>query len=197
MVRAGMGWFQTTRSSKDLGLCTTPHLVPANRDTVEIIIVEVENASTVPWHLPPMRHPFLVALQTTCRDHRQVTSMFNETAIHKHGVIVKARIQHDEHGHRPNKVSYGVLGCQDTGTAPKAIWSNIHQFIGEGGSLDNPEVVYKNLPHEKISTGDPKDGVESIGAFRFAPVKLAKGEKRSFVIIRAITENRTEFLTNG
>jgi cellobiose phosphorylase len=191
-LEAGFGWFKTVRTNDQLGLeATATAYVPATDDMVEIMMVAVKNiGSKSTEFIPTSVSPIFGRTADNVRDHRQVTSMFNECTIHKHGIIVKARIHHDERGHKPNKMNYAVLACTDKGAAPKDIWSNLKEFIGEGGSLDNPESVVRNLPPPEHGI---KEGVEMISATRFAKTSLKPGETRSFIVIRGISEDRKKF----
>jgi len=193
-VEAGLGWFKNIRTAKKLDLeATVTAYVPASDDMVEIMLVEIKNTGKKSvTFTPTSAFPIFGRTAENVRDHRQVTSMFAECALHKHGVIVKPRIHHDERGHTPNNTNYAVFACADNGAAPKEIWSNMKEFIGEGGSLDNPETVWKNLPSPEKSI---KDGVEMISACRFNATTLKRHESRAFIIIGAIAEDRKKFDT--
>ncbi len=195
-IEAGIGWFKTIRKNKKMNLsASTTVFVPSAPDMVEVMLVEIENTGkdAVTFVATPAS-PIFGRSADNVRDHRQVTSMFSEIDVVTHGVIVKGRIHHDEHGHRPNKTSYTTLAFGQNGEAPNEIWSNERVFIGDGGTLDNPEAVALNLTAPKV--GDYiKDGVEAIAAMRFSPITLGAGEKRAFVILRCIAEDRTLFDT--
>jgi cellobiose phosphorylase len=194
VVEGGFGWFRTIRTNKDLGLkATTTVFVPSAPDMVEIMVVDIENITRKDIKATCLpASPIFGRSADNARDHRQVTSMFNEVDLHKHGVIVKARIHHDEKGHRPNKTNFGIFVCNEKGDAPKEIWSNMKTFVGEGGSLDNPEAVFRALPAPQPGKY-VKSGVESVCAARFAPVVIKPGKTSSYVMVRAISDDRNDF----
>ncbi len=187
-VRAGLGYFSVRRTHRALGLAAQSTLyVPANNDSVEVMIVEIENiGKKVVRFTACSASPIFGRGALNLRDHRQVTSMFNETERHKFGVILKPKIIHDEKGHRACLTRYATLAWDEKGRPPTKIWNNQLEFMGEGGSLDNPESVFKN------NSGSPQtvqQGVEAIAAMRFAQTTLRPGAKKSFIIIRGITDN--------
>lgn len=190
-VEAGLGWFQTTRKSKSLEARTTA-FVPASDEMVEIMLVEIENTGTKPVKITcAAASPIFGRSADNVRDHRQVTSMFNEVTIGKYGVTVKPRIHHDEHGHRPSNMHYAIMACTERGSAPTDIWSNMKSFIGEGGTLDNPEAVFKNLKAPKPSAVTT-NGVESVCAAKFSAVTLGPKKTVSYIVVRAISEDTKE-----
>ncbi len=195
-VHAGIGWFSTIRTNRKMGLCAEATVfVPSNNDMVEVMQVTITNTGKKPvTFVPTSASPIFGRSADNIRDHRQVTSMFNEIEIAPFGVITKARILHDEHGHRPNTTQYATFACSEKGEQPKEIWSNQKEFIGEGGSLDNPESVARNLKAPKIGTF-LKDGVETIAGLRFAKATLVPGASKSYIIIRSISDDRDYFDT--
>lgn len=189
-VDAQPGLFNLTRSNKDLKISTTLRVfIPSTHDKVELIIIEVENQDTkaktldVTYSIPLFgRHA------DNFRDHRQVTTMFQRVFKESHGVRIKANIVHDEHGHSPNHTSYMALGTDADGKGPEHIWLKMNDFIGEGGSLDNPEAVFKHLNAPIYHYGEA-DGTEAIGAFRFAKTTIQGHSKTSFIIIQGISDD--------
>ncbi len=69
------------------------------------------------------------------------------------------------------------------------MFPTVEEFIGKGGTLDWPETVVENSIPEHDKTYR-KDGMECIGAMRFAKVRLAPGEKKEYIICAGITEKR-------
>jgi len=193
VVEAGIGWFAATRTNKNLGLkVKATAFVPASEEFVEVVMMEVENyARKRVTFVPTYATPIFGRSADNLRDHRHVTTMFSEIGYHKHGVVVKARIHHDETGHTPNPTSYVGLGFSEKGAAPKHIWAYMRDFVGEGGSMLNPEAVFKGRA-APVSSPDREGGEEAVFAARFSPVTLAKGRKARFVILHCITDNRRD-----
>jgi cellobiose phosphorylase len=190
VLTAGIGWFSVARSHKKLKLkATVMSFVPASADMVELMKVTLENTGRKCVRLTPtFAMPLFGRSADNLRDHRTVTTMFNHVAVQRHGVILKPSIHHDERGHTPNATHYAVLGATGGGAAPKEIWANMRDFLGEGGQLDNPEAVFQNRPAPKKSLKDLQ-GQEVVGAMRFAPVTLAPGQSASYLIILGITDD--------
>lgn len=188
-VRAGVGHFTVERTNRKLGLkATCTVFVPAADDKVEVMKVTIENVGRKPVRFTPTAAvPIFGRLADNLRDHRQVTTMFNTVEARKYGVVVKPSIVHDETGHRPNETMYAVLGFTGRGAAPKHIWSNFREFCGEGGTLDNPEAVFRGTPAPKLST-DERSGREAVGAMRFSPATLRPGKSASYVVLSGITD---------
>ncbi len=188
------GCFTLRRKHRKWSLqAETKVFVPSNGDQVEIMLVKITNESDrnirmIPFFANPIfaRHP------DHFRDHRQVTTMFQEVWVDTHGVRVKPRMVHDEHGHRHNDMQYLIYGFDPEGEAPNAFYPYMLDFIGEGGSLDNPETVYRNLPPQWESKGLPH-GKEAIGAFRFDEVELTPGESKTWVILHGISDQEADF----
>lgn len=97
--------------------------------------------------------------------------------MEENGIVVKPTIHHDERGHEPNDTSYFVYGSDESGQAAVEMFPTVEEFIGKGGTLDWPETVVENSIPEHDKTYR-KDGMECIGAMRFAKVRLAPGRKK-------------------
>ena len=122
------------------------------------------------------------------RDHRHVTSLLHRIRTVRHGVVVRPTLTFDERGHRPNTVTYAVLGAEGDGTPPVSFFPAVEDFIGEGGNLEWPAAVVR--PETAgVCAGTTVDGYEAIGALRFADVTLAPGESRAYVLILAVLAN--------
>ena len=48
-------------------------------------------------------------------------------------------------------LNYAVLAFDENGTKPEKIWVRLKDFIGQSGTLDNPEAIYKDLTPPKIN----------------------------------------------
>ncbi|MCF8233883.1 MAG: hypothetical protein K9G67_02490 [Bacteroidales bacterium] len=192
-IEGRIGAFISRRRNKALGIESEIKVfVPDSDDYVELMKVTIKNISDnvlnfTPYSATPIfgRHP------DNFRDHRQVTTMFQKVIVEKHGVRVKPSIVHDENGHSINNVHYAVLGFDEHGESPSEVWPVMSDFIGEGGSLDNPEAVSREMQAPYYSTGQT-DGKEAIGAIGYRAQSLMKGEVRSYIIIHGITENAND-----
>jgi cellobiose phosphorylase len=196
-LEAGIGWFKLERQNSELGLkATSTEFVPSSPDFVEIILTEIENIGNKDITFKgTIATPLFGRSTENLRDHKHVTTLFQKIWLDKFGVRIKGNIVHDERGgHIPNLTYYGVYGCTGDGVMPTHMWGSMIDFIGEGGSLDNPEAIYKNLIPPIRPEGD-MDGEEAIGALQFYPVTLKPGEKKSFITLHLISENPDDFKT--
>ena len=196
VLEAGVGHFTVTRTHQKLGLkATVTCFVPSVPQYVELMKVRIENISRKPMRLTATAAtPMHARPADNLRDHHNVTSMFGRVEVTPHGVIVHPVIYHEETGHRINHSHFAVLGFGPKGQAPAEIWSALGDFIGEGGNLESPEAVYRELKAPRHSSAD-RQGREAIGAMRFAPVTLRPGQAISFVVIHGIAYDRKEIDT--
>lgn len=192
-VTGKFGAFTTKRLYKSVGLETEMIVfVPETDDFVEIIKIKVNNSSdkkitfTGTYSIPVFGRS-----ADNFRDHRQVTTMFQENYLEKHGIRIKPKIEHDEKGHSVNNTNFIVLGFDKYGNAPKDIWIRLLDFIGMGGSLDNPQAVFENLKAPVLSQSE-MNASEAIAAFRFEEVKLEPNESAEFIIVHGITDNEAD-----
>jgi cellobiose phosphorylase len=190
LVEGRFGSFMLRRINRSLSLKSEVTVfVPSGHDPVEIMLVEIENMDETPVTIVPTSCvPIFGRHADNIRDHRQVTTMFQYTRLLRFGVRVTPTIIHDERGHSVNNTHYVALGFTQEGKPPSEIWGSLREFLGEGGSLDNPEAVYHTLPAPPIKD-NIIGGREAVGAFRFAEVTLRAGEKRTYVLLQGITEN--------
>jgi cellobiose phosphorylase len=189
-VEGKIGAFISRRKSEDLGIeAEISVFVPNTDDHVELMKVSITNKTKKALTYTATAATALFGRHAdNFRDHRQVTTMFQKTFIEKNGVRIKPLIVHDEHGHGVNKVQYAVLGFEEDGSQPDHIWPLLKDFIGEGGSLDNPEVIYHDLDPPVYAKGE-YDGQEAIGALQFREKILQAGETASYIILHGITED--------
>ncbi len=166
--------------------------VPNTADKVELWKVTIsnhgeENVSFTPFLAIPLfgRHA------DNLRDHRQVTSMFQVVKRNEYGVSLKPTIVHDESGHRVNETSYFAYGYTANGTKPDRIWTRMQDFIGEGGSLNNPKAVFHNEREPELSETD-RNGVDSVAAMSFSTSLLKPGEEVQLIMIIGITDHDDE-----
>jgi cellobiose phosphorylase len=196
-LEAGFLWHKVTRDGPQVGLrAEITNFVPAGGDQVELMKVTLTNVTGRPLAITPTAAiPLYGRSADNLRDHRHVTSLLHRISTHTHGVLVRPTLSFDERGHRPNSVTYGVLGFEADGTPPVGFFPIVEEFIGEGGSLEWPEVVVKSLPARfpagqapRPGSGQACEGFEAIGALRFADSVLEPGEARSYVVVMAVME---------
>ncbi|MFO7617536.1 MAG: hypothetical protein R6V75_09815, partial [Bacteroidales bacterium] len=163
-------------------------IVPAGPDRVELWQVKLINRGEVPLRITPFAAlPLFGRSADNLRDHRQVTTMFQKGWRNPFGVRIKPNIIHDETGHKVNKTSYFVYGCDERGNKPERIWSRMQDFIGEGGTLANPEAVWKNLPEPEVTEAQ-RNGRETVAALGFAEISLEPGSESTYLVVVGITE---------
>jgi cellobiose phosphorylase len=190
VVSAGIGYYGVSRTSKALKLkATVTSFVPADDEMVELMHVRVENVGRKDVRFTPtFATPIFGRTADNLRDHRTVTTMFSRIWLLNNGVRLSPTIHHDERGHTPNSTSYFVLGATGKGAAPRQIWGNMRDFCGEGGTMDAPEAVFKNISPPKKAES-LLSGREGVGAVRFAPVTLKPGQSAGFVFMFGISDN--------
>ncbi|MGQ9839347.1 MAG: GH36-type glycosyl hydrolase domain-containing protein [Anaerolineae bacterium] len=185
-LEAGLLWHKVTRRNARLGLAAEiTNFVPAGDDQLELMQVTLTNIGPAPLTLTPTAAiPIYGRSADNLRDHRHVTSLLHRIRTVRHGVVVQPTLTFDERGHRPNTVTYAVLGAAGDGAAPTAFFPVVEDFIGEGGNLEWPQAVLApDVPG--LPAGAAVDGYEAIGALRFADVTLAPGEARTYVLVLA------------
>lgn len=189
-ISAKIGSFTTKRRQELTGLETEiTTVIPEGNDFIELLKIRVENTGSKTRKINPYYAlPLYGRSADNFRDHRQVTTMFQESFIEKHGVRIKPRIKHDESCHSVNHTSYIVLGFDENGTCPDKIWARLKDFIGQSGSLDNPEAIYKNLT-PPVLTDMELHGTEAVAAVKFSEKSLLAGEVVEYVVIHGITDN--------
>ena len=185
-----IGAFTTRRESALLGIeARVTVFVPETDDYVELMKVTIKNTSDRPFTIiPASATPIFGRHADNFRDHRQVTTMFQKVFVEDHGVLVKPTIVHDEHGHSVNSVLYAVLGFESDGSKPQGIWPAMADFIGEGGTMDNPEALFTKAKAPEIQEGEAH-GKEAIGAMRYRERTLEPGQSAEYVILHGITES--------
>ncbi|MFC1508119.1 GH36-type glycosyl hydrolase domain-containing protein [Candidatus Omnitrophota bacterium] len=187
-----MLWHKTIRINKRLGIkAEFTNFIPVTDDPVEIMSIEIKNISKKTLTVfPTAAIPIYGRSADRLRDHRHVSSLLNRVKIHKNGIIVTPTMSFDERGHNINSTSYFVLGYDDRGNAPIGCFPTLLEFSGEGGNLDRPEAILKNLlPKKKPDL--TRDGKETIGAIKFKGIKLAPGRSKKYFIVMGITKKES------
>ena len=188
-LTAGFMWQTLKRSSKIHKLATTVTSFIPEADNVEIMYVTVENQSEVTQELTACAAlPIYGRSADNIRDHRNVTSMLHRIDTDEKGVFVCPSMSFDEKGHRPNKQIYYVMGCTGDGGMPESFYPTVEDFLGEGGTFTRPRAVYE--PSPGVPAFSHAAGKEAMGAFRFAPVFLAPGEKADYIVLLGTEDSR-------
>lgn len=194
-IKGQFGAFETLRINETLGFeVKITVFVPETDDFLELLKISVKNISQkLQTFSGTYAIPIFGRSADNFRDHRQVTTMFQENFLEKNGVRIKPKIVHDEKGHSVNKTNYIVLGFDNQGKAPDDIWIRLHDFIGQGGSLDNPKAVFDNSKPPVLSA-QQANASEAIAALRFNNITLESEQITEFVIVQGITDNSNDIL---
>jgi cellobiose phosphorylase len=189
-LKASIGAFTTIRKQSETSLETSiTTFIPEGKDFVEVLKISVCNTGeTAQTFDPYYALPLFGRSADNVRDHRQVTTMFQENFIEEYGVRVKPKIVHDENSHTVNQTNYVTLGFDGDAQKPESIWIRLQDFIGESGSLDNPEAIYKNLTPPKLTEAE-LHGKEAIAGFKFKEITLQPGKKAEYIIVHGITDD--------
>jgi cellobiose phosphorylase len=192
-LEAGFLWHKITRESERVGLrAEITHFLPPSGDQVELMQVTLTNVADRPLTLTPTAAmPIYGRSADNLRDHRHVTSLLHRIHTHTCGVLVHPTLSFDERGHKPNTVTYGVLGFEADGAPPAGFFPVLEEFIGEGGNLEWPEAVVKSQT-PGYPAGRSLAGFEAMGALRFKEAVLAPGESRSYVVVMAVLETEVD-----
>ncbi|HLD83059.1 MAG TPA: cellobiose phosphorylase, partial [Candidatus Omnitrophota bacterium] len=189
-LEAGLLWHKISRENKNIGLkAEVLSFVPASNEPIEIMQVTLTNVSSRKINfVPTAAIPIYGRAANNLRDHRQVTSLLQRITLHKFGLIVKPTLVFDESGHKPNKTIYFVLGCDQNTNPPEYLYPTQEMFCGEGGDLEAPEVILKNLLPDKRHI----QGKEAMGALRFKSITLRPQEEHSYIILMGIVKDKRQ-----
>ncbi|MFH1854103.1 MAG: cellobiose phosphorylase [Candidatus Omnitrophota bacterium] len=192
LVEAGMLWHKSIRVNKKIGLkAEFTNFVPVTNEPVEIMTVELTNISGKALTITPTAAiPIYGRSADRLRDHRHVSSLLNRIKLNKYGVIVIPTMSFDERGHKINSTSYFVLGYDNMGRPPLGSFPTLLEYSGEGGNLDKPESVLKDIRPGK-TPGFTREGKETIGALRFKTVKLRPCKSVKYSVLMGITKKES------
>jgi cellobiose phosphorylase len=192
-LEAGLLWHRVTRSSPLLGLrARITSFVPASDDAVELMLVALTNVADRPLSVTPTAAiPIYGRSADNLRDHRHVTSLLHRIFTRRYGVLVRPTLSFDERGHRPNSVTYAVLGAEGDGTPPASFTPVLEAFVGEGGTLDWPKGVVAP-DSQRCTAGEAMAGYEAMGGLHFRTITLDPGETRAYVLILAIIDEHQD-----
>jgi len=193
IVEAGFLWHKVIKTNKKLGVkVEIINFIPVQDEAVELMSIEVTNISKKKWKITPtLAVPIYGRSADNLRDHRHVTSLLNRIRLSKYGVIVTPAMSFDERGHKENKLSYFVFGCEGSSDSPRGFFPTVMEFLGEGGSLEKPKAVLENISPDK-KPDIIRQGKETIGAIRFKTLSLNPGKSISYVAAMGITEGLPE-----
>ena len=192
VLTAGPMWQQIERREAACGVCSRiTSFVPASAYAVEIMRVELINENRGPITLTPTAAvPLYGRSADNLRDHRHVTSLLHRARTTEKGVLVTPTLSFDERGHQRNHITYYVCGMEQDGAAPAGFMPVVEDYIGEGGSFEQPESVFRHLPYD--AAGKCYDGYEIVGALRFSEVTLQPQESRSYTIFIGLADEREQ-----
>lgn len=192
LVEAGMLWHKSIRINKKIGLkAEFTNFVPVTNEPVEVMTVELTNISGKALKITPtVAIPIYGRSADRLRDHRHVSSLLNRIRLNKYGVTVIPTMSFDERGHKINSTSYFVLGYDSLGKPPIGSFPTLLEYSGEGGNLDKPESVLKNIRPGKTPEFS-REGKEAIGALRFKTVNLKPCKSVRYTVLMGITKKET------
>jgi cellobiose phosphorylase len=203
MLEAGVMWHKVTRTSKKYQITSEIiSFVPKSSDTVEIMLVNLKNCGNQPLLVTPTSAiPLYGRSADNVRDHRNVTSMLHRVETTESGIVLNPTLTFDERGHRKNTVFYGVFGSEGDGAQPVGFLPVVEDFIGEGGSFENPKAII-NADCQPVPAGTCINGYEALGGIRFKEASIAPGEEQSYVIVmgygtskESLEQTAAKFLT--
>ena len=182
-LEAGFLWHKLIRENKKIGIkAEIINFVPVTKDKLELMAVTIKNTGDSQKQITPTAAiPIFGRSADNLRDHRHVTSLLHRIYTIESGIEVQPTLSFDERGHKENKVTYGVVAWDDAGSKPLGSFPLVEDFIGEGGSLEWPEVIVKNKD-SFIYEGSFIEGYEAIGALRFKDEILKPGEEKTYII---------------
>ena len=175
LLEAGVMYHKLTRESAKYNLKSEITSFVTIDENVEIMSVRITNigADKVTF-TPTAAIPIYGRSADNIRDHRHVTSLLHRIKTTEYGVEVKPTLSFDERGHQINHMTYYVYGMDGQGTAPAEFYPVTEDYIGEGGNFEMPLSILQKLPG--VKAGYTADGLEAVGALRFADKTLASGE---------------------
>ena len=166
---------------------------PVTDDKIEILRFKITNLSEKPVSfVPTSGFPVYGRSAENLRDHNHWTSLSHRIELNEYGIQVKPEMHHDEGGHRPNYTSYFVLAVGGDGQKPVGQFPIVNEFIGDS-SFEWPEAVVKNIPPYQVPP-QKRDGMEAVGAIRFATQTLGAGETCEFIVVEGATEDKATIL---
>ena len=189
-LEAGFMNHQITRVS-NFGLTSELiSFVPSSDERVEITGITLTNHSDSPMEISVFSAiPIYGRSADNIRDHRHVTSLLNRIETTTHGITVNPTMTFDERGHQANQLVYGAFGGSNH-EIPLGFIPTVEEFIGEGGSLENPRFLDDSLalhgPNESF------EGYEALGGIAFQEKTLIPGQSVFYSFILGYGESGEE-----
>ncbi|WP_312652815.1 GH36-type glycosyl hydrolase domain-containing protein [Proteiniclasticum sp.] len=190
-LEAGFMYHKLTRVSK-LGLTSEiMSFVPSSGEMVEITGITLKNTTEKPMTIELVSAiPVFGRSADNIRDHRHVTSLLNRIETTEYGVTVKPTMSFDERGHHQNTQVYGVFGGRED-EKPRGFIPTVEEFIGEGGSLENPGIL-GDQSMTLLGAGETAEGYEALGGIVFNVRILKPGESIFYTFILGYGENKED-----
>lgn len=200
-LTAGIMWHKVERESEEMGLKSAiTTFVPQSEDKVELTKFEITNTTDEPLEITStVAIPLYARSASNIRDHRHVTSLLHRTYTVKNGIMIYPTLTFDERGHNKNTVFYGALAKEEENgemVSPISFCPVSEEFIGHGGSFENPYMIMKNAPLP-YKAGEQVDGFETIAAIRFRDVVLAPGETKTYIVALGYGESEADITEIG
>ncbi|EKD27638.1 MAG: hypothetical protein ACD_79C00650G0015, partial [uncultured bacterium] len=185
-VMAAPGYFSVLRENKTLKLSSKIEVfVPSSGEPVEVSIVTITNKGNEQVKFTPISAtPMYCRSADNLRDHRQVTHLLSRVAKFSNGIQVTPVMSFDERGHKKGTITYTAYGFSQAGKPLAGIVADHETFIGEGGNLEAPELIYSKV--EFKDTLECLDGRQVVGALKYDETVLNPNESASFVVVLGI-----------
>ena len=192
-LEAGIMWQKTRRTSKRYGITSEIiSFVPYTGETVELMVVTLINSGEEPITLTPTAAiPLYGRSADNVRDHRNVTSLLHRAKTTKTGVVLNPTLTFDERGHQINTIVYGVFGVAEEGEVPSGFYPTVEDFIGEGGSFENPKAI-SDRSIQLLQEGAKIDGHEVLGGIQFDMLTLQPKEEKTYIIVMGYGSSEEE-----
>lgn len=156
--------------------------VPFDKVKVELMKITLKNISKKTMQIQPIAAiPIYARSADNIRDHRHVTALLHRIETKENGILVHPTLTFDERGHQKNEVVYGVFGSCG-GDNPIGYIPIVEEFIGEGGSYENPRSLYKE-PLATLGAGNFVAGYEAMGAMVFQEYNVGPGDEISLIVV--------------
>lgn len=188
-VRGGLLWQTVERRCAARGiLAAVTSFVPAGRDTVELMRVQVINTGAAPVGFTPTAAiPLYGRGADHIRDHRHVTALLQRLRVAADGVVLTQTLTFDERGHLPGEDCYTVYGRTGAGAGPRRCLGTVQDFCGFAGSYDCPAALADpGYTAPWMAPGDTAEGYEMMGVLQFEPVRLEPGASCSWYLALGI-----------
>ncbi len=189
VLEAGFMHHKLTRVSKSGLSSEIMSFVPSSGEMVEITGITLKNISDKPMTIELLSAiPVYGRSADNIRDHRHVTSLLNRIETTEYGVTVKPTMSFDERGHQMNSQVYGVFGGSDD-EKPRGFIPTVEEFIGEGGSLENPRFL-TDQSMTLLGAANHTEGYEALGGIAFGVRILKPGESVFYTFILGYGDSR-------